>query len=183
MIAAGENGMAITAHGTLTGDRGTVEGDVTSRGLVSPGQGLGILTIDGNYTQELVVSWEPAGTLAIELGGVAAGQFDQLVVTGDVSLDGLLDVQLVPGFQLGLNQRFDILPVGGSLEGTFYGLAEGDPVGTFDGVDLFITYGGPAAPGVALYTVPEPTSFVLMFTALALFAGCVRRYRFSRRDP
>ncbi len=52
------------------------------------------MVIAGNYTQL------PTGTLEIEIGGPAIGQFDRLEVNppgGNVSLDGALDLKLFGG--------------------------------------------------------------------------------------
>jgi len=60
---------------------------------VSPGASPGIMIIDGNYTQGA------GGTLLAEIGGTVAGaQYDQLIVTGTVTMDGKIDVALVNGF-------------------------------------------------------------------------------------
>lgn len=75
--------------GTLAG-AGTFTGDVNnSGGNVTPGSSPGTLTITGNYTQG------SGGTMTIELAGPAAGQFDQVNVSGGVTLDGTLDVSLL----------------------------------------------------------------------------------------
>ena len=80
----------------------------------------------------------------------------------DLILNGQLDAALLNGFALGLNQRFDIIEVDGTRTGTFTGLNEGDLVGNFGGVDLFITYAAGDGNDVALVTVPEPASLALL---------------------
>ena len=56
-------------------------------GTVAAGASPGTLTINGDYTQG------PGGTLQEEIAGTTPGtQFDQLVVTGDVTLDGTLAI-------------------------------------------------------------------------------------------
>ena len=72
---------------------GTVDGDVTSSGIVSPGASAGTLTIDGTYTQT------EAGTLEIELSGLIAGdEHDVLSVTGAGELSGGLQVLLLDDY-------------------------------------------------------------------------------------
>jgi hypothetical protein len=88
--------------GALSGT-GTITGNVTNAGQVSPGTSPGILTIQGNYTQTA------AGVLNVELGGTAAGQFDQLNVSGTASLDGSLNVSLVNGFIPSPGDGFQVL--------------------------------------------------------------------------
>ncbi len=98
--------------GNLTG-QGTITGNVNnSGGTVIPGTSPGQLTITGNYTQGL------AGSLAIEIGGLAAGsEFDQLIVTGTASLAGTLAVVLMDDFVPRFGNSFMV--VDGTTTGSF----------------------------------------------------------------
>ena len=79
--------------GTLTGIGTLTATTVTNAGLVAPGFSPGIITINGDYTQE------SSGVLAMEIGGLEPGtQHDQLVVTGTATLAGRLDVALINDF-------------------------------------------------------------------------------------
>ena len=85
--------------------------------------------------------------LKIELGGTDNSdpnnlQFDQLLVANNAALGGELDVSLIIPFALSPQQSFEIIDVGGSLTGTFSGLAEGGFVGNYGGTNLLITYLG-----------------------------------------
>src|SRR5205823_4320679 len=77
--------------GVLAGS-GTLFGTVLNAGLVQPGDTAsaaadGVLTIQGDYTQTA------GGALNVQVEGKSAGtQFDQLNVSGTVSLDGALHV-------------------------------------------------------------------------------------------
>ena len=58
-------------------------------------------------------------------------------------MDGVLDVSLINGFNLGANNRFGLIDEdGGSITGTFANLPEGATVFTDNGYDLKITYQG-----------------------------------------
>jgi uncharacterized repeat protein (TIGR03803 family) len=85
---------------------------------LSPGS---VLTVGGNFVEQ------PAGTLAIELGGTdAAPTFAQLVsTTGTVALAGSLSVTSTVAPVVGTS--FEVLDNGGNsaISGTFAGLAEG----------------------------------------------------------
>jgi hypothetical protein len=97
--------------GTLVGE-GTVTGDVLNKGSVRPGSSPGIIAVDGDYTQAA------AGSLEIEIGGTTAGAgFDQLAVSGDVTLAGTLDVTL-DGFTPVHGDAFQIVTCDGRT-GTF----------------------------------------------------------------
>jgi hypothetical protein len=75
--------------GNLTGD-GEIGASLELSGdaAVAPGTSAGTLTISGDYRQS-----EPT-TLAVELDGTGAGQFDRLVTSGQASLGGALEVAL-----------------------------------------------------------------------------------------
>ncbi len=102
----GENAVIDLGGGTLdpgdtlnleSGDSligsGTLAANLVNAGTVSPGNSAGIITVDGDYTQAV------DGILEIELGGTEAGtDYDQLVVTGAATLQGTLNVTLLPGF-------------------------------------------------------------------------------------
>jgi hypothetical protein len=83
---------------------GTLSASLVNGGTVSPGNSTGIITIDGDYTQEA------GGTLVIELGGTSPGTgYDQLVVTGTATMGGTLDVSLLPEFTPEIGQVFYII--------------------------------------------------------------------------
>jgi hypothetical protein len=84
-------------------------------------------------------------------GGVPGTDFDQLLVTGDATLDGVLDVSLIAPFTPTPGQSFEIIDVGGSLSGIFSGLPQAALVGNLGGTDLFITYAGGDGNDVALF--------------------------------
>jgi hypothetical protein len=86
--------------GLLTGS-----GEVKARldqtgGTVSPGSSPGTLTVTGDYDQD------PGGTLLVEIG---ASAHDLLKVTGNASLAGTLEVNLLDGFEPALGRSFDVL--------------------------------------------------------------------------
>ncbi|MGE3817844.1 MAG: putative Ig domain-containing protein, partial [Isosphaeraceae bacterium] len=106
--------------GALTGS-GVINADVFNGGQVSPGVGIGALTVNGNYTQALT------GTLDLELGGLNAGtEFDMLNVSGVATLDGTLHAGLVNGFVPRKGDRLSVVNFG-SRVGAFAQLTEGAP--------------------------------------------------------
>lgn len=146
--------LGVTGAGVLGGN-GQITGNVDNAGTVGPGNSPGILTIDGNYEQDA------AGTLAIELNGTTPGtEHDQLVITGNATLDGTLDVSLLFGFDLEEAMEFEIMDIAGTRTGTFDGLNQGAKFGDYDGLQLQIDYAGGDGNDVVLTVVPEPTSLV-----------------------
>ena len=94
--------LSVAPTGVVVGD-GTIESDLTNVGRVEPGASAGTLTIDGDYTTY------GDGTLAIELGGTAASEFDQLAITGTATLDGTLDLSILTGYEPQHGDTFEIL--------------------------------------------------------------------------
>ncbi len=112
-VAAGASlglaGQSFAAASQLSG-RGTVTGNVTTPGAISPGDGVGTLTFANN------LSLTSSSALTIQLGGLSAGtQYDVLVVGGQASLGGLLSVMLTGGFQPPSGAEFAILTAGSRL--------------------------------------------------------------------
>jgi hypothetical protein len=66
---------------------------VNQAGTLRPGHnGNSAAFVEGHYTQQ------PAGSLAIDIGGVLPGQAQQAVVTGNAVIGGTLDLALVDDF-------------------------------------------------------------------------------------
>jgi hypothetical protein len=143
-ITKGTGGSFNFTGGTLAAD--IVDFDlVNDGGTIAPGESAGMTQVLGDLSIN-------SGLFAIELGGTTAGtEFDQLLVTGNATLGGTLDVSLLSGFTLGPDSSFDILGIAGSRTGEFAGLSEGSLVGNFSH-NLFITYMAGDGNDVALYT-------------------------------
>lgn len=84
----GAFGGSVDVHGGILGGSGTILGDLIqrSKGLVAPGNSIGTLTVEGDYSID-------RGTIEIE--AVLAGDYastDQLIVKGDASGRGYVRV-------------------------------------------------------------------------------------------
>jgi hypothetical protein len=127
-------------------------------GTLSPGDSPGTMTVTGNYSLN-------SGDLAVELDGLVAGTgYDQLIVTGNVSLAG--DLTLDVGFTPGVGNMFTIIDNQGTnpVSGMF---SQGSSISA--GGFLFgINYGGGDGNDVVLTVVPEPTGLALIAVAAAL---------------
>jgi len=97
--------------GTLAGE-GTVIGEVSNEGLVSPGTSAGELVINGPYGQTA------DGTLEIEIGDPASDGFDTLAVSGPVTLAGRLALSRINDFVPAEGQGFTIMTYA-ARSGTF----------------------------------------------------------------
>ncbi len=145
-------------QGMLSGSGGFVGGgDVIVLGELSPGNSPASVLYDGN-----LFLGNSAKTI-IELGGLQAGRFDQLIVTGDLTLNGDLLVSIYDDFLLGANQSFLIGNVGNRLFDEFNNLGEGALVGNFNNHNLFITYRAGDGNDIAFFSaIPEPSSMFLL---------------------
>lgn len=124
------HGVTVESNGILAGF-GTVVGNVeNSSGTVSPGDAsrmgsaIGELTIDGQFDQS------GGGALHIDVGATVA---DKLTATGDITLSGALELNLV-GSPPAIGQQFTIVEADGQLTGVF-GNVDGAGMGVFISYD------------------------------------------------
>ena len=132
-------GKTFTLAGGILKGSGTVIGNVNNNGgTIAPGNSPGNLSVNGNFVQT-------AGTLAMEIAGVNAGQFDRLSVTGTATLGGSLNVLSYGGFDLSslsVGQTFDILSATGGITGTFDSVTNGWQFSTVNNNTGRLTYTG-----------------------------------------
>ena len=157
-----------TIHGGATfSGRGELRNAAGATLLLRDGANVGVellnegtLAIGGPAGVANVSEYRQAagGTLGIDLGGTAAGEFDSLHIASSTQLAGNLDVDLLTDFTLAPAQQFKILEIDGNATGQFAGLAEGAMVGT-PGEELFISYVGGDGNDVVLYTMGPPGDF------------------------
>jgi hypothetical protein len=146
---------ALTLPNTTTLEgTGSLTGNLSSFGVVSPGDAPGILTVDGNYTEN------SSGTLDIGIGGTTLGtQYDQLKIDEAASLSGSLDITLLNGFVPAIGNQFDII-------------AFGSETGSFSLIELPALPAGRAwdtsqldSSGIISVVVPEPASGAILLAA------------------
>ena len=156
--------------GAFSGSGGfTGGGNLFAFGDLRPGNSPASVLLDGD------VFLGSSTDTFIELAGLGIGAFDQLMVTGDLSLAGELFVSLIDGHSLAANHSYLIGDIGGSLTGSFAGLSEGSLVGNFGGTNLFITYQAGNGNDIALFTaIPEP-SMAALISILGVCCVVLRR--------
>ncbi|MGE5609428.1 MAG: hypothetical protein ACM359_09250 [Bacillota bacterium] len=160
-----EAGCRLEGRGKLDMQKGTL----LSHGVIAPGFSAGILQIDGKYEQAA------DGILQIEIGGRTAGtQYDRLVVSGDASLEGTLQVLLLGQPQFTRGNQFDVLTAASIANKGLYLDAPTLPGGLeFDW--SIVRYGSQRI--LRLTVVPEPA----MLAVLVLSGGMVWAGRPTRR--
>jgi len=165
----------VNSGGTLGGS-GTVGAvAVYGTGIVAPGNSSGIMTVNGNYSQT-------AGTLSMELNGTVAGtDYDQLNVSGSVTLGGALSAAV--GYTPVNDQLLFILLNDGNdaINGTFSGVANLSKL-TLGSSEWMISYSADYATNaftggndIALKAIPEMSS--LISGSMAALALLTRRTR------
>ncbi|WP_268991830.1 autotransporter-associated beta strand repeat-containing protein [Dyella choica] len=140
-----QSSVKLDEGGTLRG-HGTINGNVTSDGSVWPGGSLGALTINGNYTQNADAS------LQID---VTPTQASELVITGNASLAGALNLIYAPGTY---NSANFTLVQAKSLSGQFASTTSTGSVPT--GLDTKLSYSATQVQltlGTAATPTPTPS--------------------------
>ncbi len=107
------SGLSLNSGSTLRGS-GTVTGLVSSFGRVAP---AGTLDIVGNYVQSAAGAL--AGRLEMDIAGTGAGQSDRLSVTGNASLNGVLEVTLAQTYAPSVGDTIVLVSATGTRTGTF----------------------------------------------------------------
>ncbi|MHA3772605.1 autotransporter-associated beta strand repeat-containing protein [Verrucomicrobiota bacterium sgz303538] len=168
----------VKAAGTLSGNLQTT-GAVSISGTLAPGDTIGTMSTGS-------VTFSAGSTLVLELGSRIS--YDQLLVTGTVSLSGNtnLQISLAPGFNpvnyvdqftIILNDGVDSIALGSNGRFSFGGsvLDEGARF-VVDGQGFEISYkGGADNNDVVLYAVPEPQVATLLASGLLVMATRRRR--------
>lgn len=142
---------------------------IQQAGTFAAGIGASTSTLTGNYTLN------SGATLEIGLAGHTAGLYDQLNVSGNVSLAGNLSVVPQSGYSVATGDFFSILNIQGARSGTFAGLAEGAsiPVGSSS---LNLTYFAGDGNDVALVSILTPGSVNYVTAGLNDFAYVAGAY-------
>jgi fibronectin-binding autotransporter adhesin len=173
-------GSATVAPGGVIGGTGTIgQGLFGTGGTVAPGTSPGILNTAG-------LSLSGASTLAVELNGATPGTgYDQLAVTGAVSVGGTLSINL--GYAPTVGDTFRIIDNDGgdAVIGTFSGLAEGALI-VVGSTPMIISYVGGTGNDVVLTAgtaVPSMTAWAMVLLMLGVVMVAMRRLRMRGASP
>lgn len=143
----------VDTRGTLRG-HGSINGDVVSDGTVWPGGSVGVLTINGNYTQNA------GATLEID---VTPNEASQLLVHGSATLGGMLSLIYAPGTYTATEYT---LVQSGALTGKFASTtASGavpttlSPTVTYSSTQANLVLTSPTPPNPPTVVVPQDGGF------------------------
>ncbi len=109
-LGSGSSGTYTLSGGSLAAD--SITGNLINGGAFTPANSFSPTPITGNYTQTAT------GTLVEQIA--SASSYSKLVVTGNASLNGALNIQLLGGYLPSSGQSFTgILTTGGVVSGAF----------------------------------------------------------------
>jgi len=163
--------LRIWERGLLTGNGGTIIGNVFNEGFIEPGNSFGTLTIDGSLTLE------STSLLSFELGGLTQGiEYDFIDVSGLVTLGGELEIFILDGFEnfISPSDTFEIIS-GASLTGEFFGLPNGQRFLTADSHAFFDVQYDTNSVFLTNFVIPEPGTYGLLMGLGMLAIVMVRR--------
>lgn len=157
-------GGTVTFLGDFTGSGDfTGAGQTFFGGTFSPGNSPGEVTFEGD------VGFQNDSVLEIELAGLGAGEFDTLIIDGNLVLDGTLELAYLDGFVAAPGD-------------TFLVISSSNYTGTFDSV-LFPDQQGwlidYSLDGIGVSVVPEPGVYALLVAFMVFGLSILRRYRRS----
>jgi len=168
-------GAVTVASGAILGGSGFITGAVTVNGTLAPGTSAGIINTGA-------LSLSSGSLLAVEINGITAGTlYDQVKVTGSVTLGGNLDVVL--GYTPVETTNFFIIDNDGAeaVTGLLNGYAQGDFF-TLHGSSWLISYEGNIGTNaflggndVVIQAIPEPSTTLLVGLGLAAGLFGLRR--------
>ncbi len=149
-----ENGAVILGNGVISGDV-----EVKSGGSLSPGNSPGCLSVNN-------LDYSAGGSLSAEIGGASAcSQYDQLQVTGTVTLGGSLNATSYNAYVPVGGESYTIIANDATdpVSGIFIGLAEGN-IFSLAGKNMRISYLGGDGNDVVLTALSDQS---ISFAALA----------------
>jgi hypothetical protein len=168
---------ATNLRGMLAGANGTLVNNGTN---IAPGDvgTVGRTNIVGNMSVS-------TGLLTIDLGGLTAstafseaanlGTFDNLLISGNLSLGGNLGLNLVNGYTPNYTDIFKIIDISGTLSNFFGNVTDGGTLATLGNEGTFKVYSSGGDVFLTNYTaVPEPRAALIGGLGLL---GLLRRRR------
>ncbi len=136
LVVNGSLASPVTVNaGSMLGGSGTLGGLVANGATLMPGNSIGTLNINGNFTQN-------GGVYQVEAN--AAGQSDRINVGGTATISNGATVQVLaqPG-NYGRSTTYTILRANGGLAGTYSGVSSNfaflTPSLSYDANDVFLT--------------------------------------------
>jgi hypothetical protein len=156
---------ATNLRGSVAGSNGTIVNNGTN---IAPGDigTVGRTSVVGNMNVT-------TGTMTIDLGGLTAssvwqeatvgsGKFDNVFISGNLSLGGTLGLNLVDAYTPDFTDVFKIIDIGGTLTNFFANVSNGGTLATIGNEGTFKVYSSGNDVFLSEFTViPEPRAGLL----------------------
>lgn len=146
--------------GVLEGNGAVLASLIQTGGAVQPGNSIGTLGVTGNYIMSA------AATLNMELGDHT---WDQLLVGGNVQLDGTLNLLFLPGFAASNGDILTLLQYG-SHSGAFAAI-NGLTFGQYSFAPIYNATDFELQVGVTASSTPESATWMTLAGAALLLAA------------
>lgn len=141
-LAKGASGGEFNFTGGTLSAGEVMFGLVNNGGVIAPGRSPGLMHVVGDLKLN-------SGELEIELAGSADGQFDKLVIDGELAAGGVLRISLLDGYLPSVGDSFDLLDFRGAIGSFAFDLPELGPRMKWESNQLLIT------GVIAVVAVPE----------------------------
>ena len=185
------SGSVMVDSGAMLAGWGIIDGPVTVAGTLAPDN-----CAWSNSTPEILtinneVTFLPGSTFDVVVNGLTPGSdgYGQLLTTGLVTLDGLLDLTFGEFTPTGNDILFLINNMGDEDTSGIFQFADDSKIGTYNGFDWYITYDadyglspnyyGGNDVAICSFAVPEPSSIAMLLAGIVGMLIC-RRVRVSR---
>jgi len=177
----------VDVGGLLKGS-GTINGSLSLSGTLAPGNSPGTTTINGDFTVDSTAK------LAMEITGATSGEYDQIKVSGHVTLAGTLDLTTLSGLTMGNSiTLIDNTGTTTITSGYFTAILTSDSnyaisnssstyAFTVNGKSYLLNYaanadGDGVFNDVTLSVVPEPSTWLMLAGGIGMLFGATRMRR------
>jgi hypothetical protein len=153
--------------GALIRGSGTINGVLVADALLAPGKSPGTFTVNGHVIQT------NTSVLAIEIAGAATNQHDQLLVSSNAALAGMLALNLIDDYRPGLGDTLTCLRAG-TITGQFANATNGQRLATIDGYGSFVVNYTPTSVVLSAFQAnpnPPPTAPAVLRPPVFSFDG------------
>jgi hypothetical protein len=178
----------VNGSGTTLGGTGTITGTVTlgnttPGAILNPGpKGTAGTAASVGTLRTGALTLTGSNTFHIDASGTLTSNWDQLIVTGGVTLGttSVLDLTIASGLSFTGGTQYVLISndLTDAISGTFANAANGSTV-VFDGYLFTVNYAGGDGNDFTLTAVPEPGTWIGASLALAALALSQRR-RFAK---
>lgn len=180
----GSGAVTVNGSGTTLGGTGTITGTVTlgnttPGAILNPGpKGTAGTAASVGTLRTGALTLTGSNTFHVDASGTLTSNWDQLIVTGGVTLGttSVLDLTIASGLSFTGGTQYVLISndLADAISGTFSNAANGSTV-VFNGYLFTVNYAGGDGNDFTLTAVPEPSTWIAGALALTALAFSQRR--------